>query len=175
MKSCTSSEQAYPGSGTSVGQLLDLAQEYHAAHIQLSLSPNSGLPHASAPARLLAIHAIELYLNAYLLHNGVGPQNLRGLQHDLSKRTALAIEHGLMLRKRTAAHLSNMHAAREYLSARYGPELAGTWSEMNRLTATLQEVFQKVEMKLSARLCRDPATQSDIAITNLQVRDEPYV
>ncbi len=151
MKSPTSSEQAYPGSGTSVGQLLDLAEEYHAAHIQLLLSPNSGLPHASAPARLLAIHAIELYLNAYLLHKGVGPQSLRGLQHDLSKRTALAIEHGLVLRKRTADHLSSMHAAREYLSARYGPDLAKTWSELNRLTATLQEVFKKVYPPLTCR------------------------
>lgn len=152
MKTSLSSEDSYPGSATSIGQLLDLAQEYHAAHYQLSISPNSGLPHASAPTRLLAIHAIELYLNAFLLHNGVSPQSLRGLQHDLAKRTALAIEHGLTLRKRTADHLSNMHAAREYLSARYGPDLANTWSELNRLTATLQEVFKKVNASLSGRL-----------------------
>ncbi|WP_159832467.1 hypothetical protein [Novosphingobium sp. TCA1] len=146
------SKENYPGSCASVGQLLDLAEEYHAAHNRLVTNPNSGLPHASAPARLLAIHAIELYLNAYLLHNGVSQQIVRGLQHDLSKRTVLAIEHGLNLRKRTEAHLMKLHAAREYLSARYGPDLAETWSEMSSLAATLQDVFKKVRSSLHGRL-----------------------
>lgn len=128
-----------------MAQLLALAQEYHAAHNHLMVRPNSGQAHASAPARLLAIQAIELYLNAFLRNAGESPQTIRGLQHDLGKRTALTIQRGLVLKKRTAEHLMALTATREYLSSRYGPELSSTWSNMNRIAATLQELFEKVD------------------------------
>ncbi len=122
----TNGSSPYPGSEASIAQLLALAQEYHAAHNHLMVRPNSGQAHASAPARLLAIQAIELYLNAFLRHAGENPQTIRGFQHDLGKRTALAIERGLVLKKRTAEHLMALTATREYLSSRYGPELSST-------------------------------------------------
>jgi len=135
----------YPGTEASVAQLLALAHEYHAAHNHLMVRPNSGQAHASAPARLLAIQAIELYLNAFLRNVGESPQTIRGLQHDLGKRTALAVEKGLILKKRTADHMMALTATREYLSSRYGPELSSTWSNMNRIAATLKELFEKVD------------------------------
>ena len=97
-----------------------------------------------APATLCAIHAIELYLNAFLLHRGRPAPELRGHFHDLVGRAELAKEHGLVLRARTAAHLAKVTRDREYLISRYGPEKLSTLSEVNRLVATLDEIAKKV-------------------------------
>lgn len=97
-----------------------------------------------APFRLAAIHAVELYLSALLLHAGHEPGRVRALQHDLAARADLSIKLGLKLRKRTANHLKTMATAREYLVTRYGPELSGSLSQVNRLSATLEEVATKV-------------------------------
>ena len=53
------------------------------------------------PYRLLALHAIELYLNAYLLDRGYAAADVRRLQHDLAVRTERAVRAGLVLRVRT--------------------------------------------------------------------------
>jgi hypothetical protein len=66
------------------------------------------------------------------------------MQHDLAQRAEWARLCGLQLRKRTAAHLSAMMGNREYLVTRYGPEMTSTASQINRLTATLEEVANKV-------------------------------
>lgn len=50
----------------------------------------------------------------------------------------------LKLRKKTAAHLVTMTEKREYLISRYGPEIASQHSELNRLSATLDEVMAKI-------------------------------
>jgi hypothetical protein len=62
----------------------------------------------------------------------------------MAARTDLAISGGLHLRKRTATHLHAMAESREYLVTRYGPEMTTTVSQINRLTATLDEVASKV-------------------------------
>ncbi|RYE91724.1 MAG: hypothetical protein EOO77_47790, partial [Oxalobacteraceae bacterium] len=115
----------YPGTSASLSQLLDLAQAYLAAAYKL-MDYDTGNPLASAPVRLVSIQALELYLNAFLVTSGEGVLTIRGLQHDLGKRSALAIEKGLVLRKRTEAHLLSLSDSREYLTSRYGPELSGT-------------------------------------------------
>jgi hypothetical protein len=91
-----------------------------------------------------------LYFNALLLHLGKEPSSVRGLQHDLAARAELAIESGLVLRKRTTAHLKAMAVSREYLVTRYGPELTSTLSQVNRLAATLDEVAAKVRVFIQA-------------------------
>jgi hypothetical protein len=48
------------------------------------------------------------------------------------------------LRELTLKHLGELSESREYLVTRYGPELASTASQINRLTATLGEVAKKV-------------------------------
>ncbi|WP_415914732.1 hypothetical protein [Rhodopseudomonas palustris] len=127
-----------------------MAEEYRkAAHVLLQLG-RRGAPLSHAPCRLSAIHAIELYLNALLIIKGHERSQIRALQHDLAARTALAIASGLLLRKRTAAHLSAMTGNREYVVTRYGPEMAATISQINRLTATLDEVAAKVAAILKA-------------------------
>ncbi len=134
----------YPGDLATPRQVFDLAEEYRkASHALLQLG-RPGKPLTRAPFRLTAVHAIELYLNALLLQRGHAPNQIRKLQHDLWARTELATATGLHLRRRTMEHLQSLSRSREYLVTRYGPELAATTSQVNRLTATLDEVAKKV-------------------------------
>ncbi len=108
-----------------------------------------GHPLSLAPFRLAAIHALELYLNALLRHEGHAPPEIRGLQHDLALRSELVQQSGLTLRKRTAAaHLEALAKTREYLVTRYDPELVKAASHINRLMATLEEVSQKTTERI---------------------------
>lgn len=108
-------------------------------------------PLSHIPRRFLALHAIELYLNAFLLAKGVDHQTIRGLQHDIGERSRRAIDAGLILRKRTAQHLASLSFNREYLVTRYGPEMTATLSQVNRVTATLDELAQKVLTVVAAK------------------------
>ena len=138
----------YPGELATPTELMQLAIEYHkAAELLLTLGRRQQ-PLSRAPFRLTAIHAIELYLNAFLLHSQHSPAALRGLQHDFDTRTSMAMGNGLILRSRTVDHLRSMDINREYLVSRYGPELASTSSQINRLMATLGEVANKVIAKM---------------------------
>ncbi len=121
-----------------------LAHEYRKASDVLLGLGRRGAPLSRAPFRLTAIHAIELYLNAFLLERGHPAAFIRGLQHNLSERAELALSGGLSLRKRTAEHLRSLSAGREYLTSRYAPERSETMSQINRLMATLEEVANKV-------------------------------
>lgn len=139
----TGDRSAYPGEKATTDDLRRLADEYRgAAHILLSLS-RPGEPLSRAPFRLSAIQAIELYLNALLLHLGYEHSQIRGLNHDLAERADLASQGGLRLRQRTLTHIRHLVRDREYLVTRYGPEMCGTVSEINRLVATLDEVAAK--------------------------------
>lgn len=142
----TSCDKPYPGELATPFQVRLLAQEYQRAAHALQQLGRRGEPLSRAPYRLSAIHSIEPYLNALLLAQGQEPTKIRGLQHDLATRTDLAIASGLKLRKRTAAHLRSVAETREYLVTRYGPEMSGTASQINRLTATLDEVAKKVTL-----------------------------
>ena len=136
--------QAYPGEFAAPYMIRRLADEYRSAAHLLLPHGRRGDPLSRAPYRFAAIHAIELYLNAFLLKQGHEAGVVRGMQHHLSARTHLAIESGLRLRKRTETHLHAMTGNREYLVTRYGPEMTATVSQINRLAATLDEVAKKV-------------------------------
>ncbi len=90
----------------------------------------------------MAIHAVELYLNAMLLAAGHPPVELRRMHHDLASRAELASAK-LALRRRTLEHLLILSRTREYLTTRYDPGATAA-SELNRLAATLAEVGEKV-------------------------------
>jgi hypothetical protein len=134
----------YPGDAASVVDLIRHADAFRLAAYALMATSPKNAPSSGAPFGLCAVHAIELYLNALLQHFGATPSKIRGMQHDLAARTSLAIEKGLVLRKRTAAHLAAMHETREYLILRYGPEIITRTSQTNRLSATLEEVSRRV-------------------------------
>lgn len=144
-------QKDYPGQSATALQVFQLAREYHTAAKSLVQQGRRGVPLSWAPCRFSAIQAIELYLNAFLLHTGLDASAVRGLQHNFAKRTDRAIVGGLTLRKRTAAHLAGMEGSREYLVTRYGPEMTGTVSQINRLIASLEEVAAKVDTILTKR------------------------
>ena len=139
-----SADDFYPGDLATAAQFPKLAQEYHRAAERLreAIKPQDAI--STAPFRLSAIHAIELYLNALMRHSGVEAANIRGMQHNLSKRVQPVSELGLRLRKNTAAHLVSLTQKREYLVVRYGPEQTSKTSQINRMEATLNEIAKKV-------------------------------
>lgn len=135
-------QKFYPGESATPRQIAALANEYRLAANALLQTGRRGVPLSRAPYRFVAIHAIELYLNALLLAGGCPSVALRKMHHDLTTRSALAVDQ-LRLRKRTLAHLATLSATREYLTTRYAPEPSAA-SELNRLAATLAEVAEKV-------------------------------
>lgn len=137
--------------------MVRLAASYHDAASALALTGKRGDQMSCAPYRLLAIHAIELYLNAWLLNYGHSPVSVRKLQHDLGVRAALAMAGGLAIRRKTAKHLQDLDAAREYLVTRYDPQMGPSLSQLTRLQATLADVSKKVSCVLLAQI---PAEKS---------------
>ena len=138
--------EAYPGSGAEPEDILELAAIYYEAAIALFENAKKGAPLSYAPARLCSIHSIELFLNAFLRHEGKTPKEIRDRWHNLADEAFVS---KLRLRKKTAAHLEAITAKREYLISRYAPELASQQSELNRLTATLEEVKDKASTYLN--------------------------
>lgn len=145
----------YPGSEATVGQLLSLADQFYVAAMTLTANPANYA--ALAPTRFCAIHAIEIYLNAFLRFRDVPIKQLRGLQHDLAERMGMAISAGLFLRAKTREHILRMNDRREYLVVRYGPEQSNDLSEMNRVLATLKDVSSKIR----ATILNQPYDQAD--------------
>lgn len=142
-KSCDG--PAYPAKAAGVRGILNLAKQYQDAASKLGEGSSKSNP---APRRLLALHAMELYLNAFLLAKGVDPAMIRGFRHDLGERTRIASEVGLVLRKRTVAHLTTLSASNEYQIIMYAPELTSTLSQVNRVMATVDELSRTVRMAL---------------------------
>ena len=136
-------QKFYPGEAATPEQIVLLANEYRSAALALLPTGRRGEPLSRAPYRLLAIHAIELYLNALLLAAGQTPANLRRMHHNLAARAELPLGLKLGLRKRTLAHLQTLSETREYLITRYDPATSSA-SQLNRLHATLTEVAEKV-------------------------------
>ena len=134
-------EGPYPGAAAGVDQIADLANAYYTAALVLLRSAETEAPLSMAPARLCAMHAIELYLNAFLRHQGVPAAQVRARMHNLADPAAFA---ALGFRRRTEMHLSTMSETREYLISRYAPEQIRQHTEINRLQATLVEVMTKV-------------------------------
>lgn len=139
---------SYPGSTAAPADIAALADEYRRASIDLVRAGRKGEPLSRAPGRLCAIHAIELYLNAFLLAGGTPPEQVRSHFHNLAALAERAIASGLDLRKRTSEHLRKVTEDREYLVSRYGPEMTSTLSELNRLMATLEEVSKKTRIRI---------------------------
>ena len=134
------SENPYPGSLATVREIIDLANEYyHAANVLFQRAQKEA-PLSYAPARFCAIHAIELYLNAFLRHEGIAPEQIRRRMHNLADPTFVTT---LKLKKKTAQHLETIVAKREYLIARYAPDQYSQHTELNRLSATMAEIMMK--------------------------------
>jgi len=135
---------------TTPKELVELAQSFVAASETYLTLNKKTKSLAQAPYRFNAIHAIELYLTAYLQLNKHEPGEIRDLQHNLKERTARATKAGLVLRKRTISHLGKMTSTREYVETRYHPAALKKLSQPTQLLATLKEVREKVEKAVAA-------------------------
>ena len=109
----------YPGDAATPSAVLALANEYRIAAELIVQNGRRKEPRSRAPFRMVAIHAIELYLNALLLHSGLDTKAIRGLHHNLAARADVAAAAKLSLRKRTMSHLQTLSVTREYLTTRY--------------------------------------------------------
>src|SRR5215217_4774628 len=147
MQSIVTVQADYPGSKCGPAELLALAIEFERAAMDVLKNYKNGRTISAAPFRLLCIHAIELYLNAFLRQSGEPSSDIRGLRHNLGARLALMDKHKLVLKVKTRQHLESMSANREYLTSRYAPD-AQMLSQLNRLQATLLEVREKVTSRL---------------------------
>lgn len=130
-------------------ELAELASSFSEATNTLLGLCKKGQPLSHAPYRFAAIHAIELYLTAYLQLRNHEPKKIRELQHDLSQRTTKATEAGLKLRKRTIEHLRELTSNREYVETRYRPTTLKNLTQPNAIMATLRDVQGKVTKALS--------------------------
>lgn len=136
----------YPGDTAEFDEIADLANVYYEAAMALFPLGRKGSLHSYAPARLCSIHAIELFLNAFLRREGLANANIRARCHNLADEDFVS---KLDLRKKTSEHLAVMTRKREYLISRYAPELAHQHTELNRLQATLIEVRDKTVAHLA--------------------------
>ncbi len=133
----------YPGTATSIPEIMDLAAQYHQAAAVLVLNAEQvggPGPVRYGPARFCAIHAVELCLNAFLRLEGAPPKAVRARMHNLADDRFVTT---IGLRRKTAQHLHSLTAQREYLIARYAPDLLAQQSQLNRMMATLVEVQAK--------------------------------
>ncbi len=140
----------YPGDAMAARQTLELANEFRNAAKTL-LKLNRRDPLSMAPYRLASLHALELYLSAYLRVHGHDNPAIRKTGHRFGDKAKLASEHGLVLRVKTFEHLHDLTDKREYLVTRYDPMLLATTSQVNRLEATLEEVFRKVSLAIDEK------------------------
>ncbi|WP_244497527.1 hypothetical protein [Ensifer sp. Root142] len=89
---------AYPDQSAKVRDILALATQYRDAAVTLGEGVSkSGHP----PRRLLALHSIELHLNALLLAKGLDRDTVNGLQLDLGERTRRAVS---LIKQRVSRH-----------------------------------------------------------------------
>ena len=145
---------SYPGEHSSPSDLRKLADEFKRAAEALQTIGRSGRAMSYAPYRIAALHAVELYLNALLLHEGVAAKRLRGNGHDCALRARSAATFGLKLDERTLGHLQAMAGDREYLVARYAPEHCGQLTAITRVAATLRQVAERTTALIAKRPCR---------------------
>ncbi|WP_317057491.1 hypothetical protein [Roseovarius rhodophyticola] len=146
MKDFSQTSSSYPGSDACAAQILELAEAYYDAANALFDTAKKNGPLSYAPARLCSIHAIELFLNAFLRNRGESAESIRARMHNLADEEFVT---KLILKKKTAKHLQEMTKRREYLISRYAPERASQHTELNRLTATLEEVRAKTNKYLA--------------------------
>ena len=116
-----------------------------------------GTTHSDAPIRFLFSHAIELYLKAFLLLNGVTVEDLRGraLGHNLKSLTSKAVKLGLNVSKE---HREWIGLANEAILDRYIETGSRTVLLPNSLTAICSNLHEQIgpAAHLAAGLTRKP-------------------
>jgi hypothetical protein len=100
---------------TPIGIFL-LADAYLDAAREADRNPHK---HSNGPTRLLAYHACELFLKAFLRERGEDVDTLRDYGHDLTRMIESAKEKGLLPAKKAEAAILRVVAKKDYVRARY--------------------------------------------------------
>jgi hypothetical protein len=140
-----------PGDSMDALSTLALAAEYAQASKALRKLGRMRQAQSYAPFRFAALHAIELYLSAYLRLHGLDNAELRSTGHRFCAKTELATQHGLRLRKKTHAHLIELSGNREYQAVRYDTTMLALLTKINRLEATRDEIAAEVTRIVEAK------------------------
>lgn len=130
---------------TSIG-LFILADDY----LNAARTAAAGVKSArSGPVRLLALHACELFLKAYLRETGSTHASMRKLNHDLAAHADLAMERGLALGKARYNDLRVVTEIKDYVGARYraGGD-AGLFSSAGASVRLTEAVREEVRVAL---------------------------
>ena len=112
-----------------------------------------GVSHERSPVEFLYWHAIELFLKAFLLADGMCEANLRSpaYGHDLTALTREATNRGLQLKCRDGHLLALMPTKADMIELRYltlGPKIV---PELEELEATCGNLYCVVGLALRER------------------------
>jgi HEPN domain-containing protein len=130
----------YPGDHIDGVALLGMAKSYHEAadRLRAALTPCKNGDYA--PWRLLALHAIELYLSAAMLRHDHDMAVVRSSSHDLEKKLNLLLKDGMRFSEKTCHVLRLVSQDRHYVRARYAPDMVKEMMPITRLNAALSDV-----------------------------------
>jgi|OM-RGC.v1.024672236 hypothetical protein len=122
--------------------VLVLAAKYAEAADCLFAEHRRSQSDLNLPARLCALHAVELYLHAFLRYRGASAKQLRtrnhGLWHDEFNRC-------LDLDAKTRQHLQDLSDQKAYLSVRYPNDPVQRPCPINRMERTLEAIREKAD------------------------------
>lgn len=100
--------------------IFDIARSFDQAASLVTASPGAPTRLSTwGPVRLLYYHACELYLKAYLRLHHWDVDQLRALNHDLSRMLDEAIAAGLKVAPQTVAQIRKAAAKNDYVRIRY--------------------------------------------------------
>lgn len=122
--------------------VLDLAGKYAEAAEYLFAEHRRSKPGLNLPARLCALHAMELYLHAFLRFRGATAKQIRARNHGLWHEEFNLC---LGLDAKTCQHLQDLTNGREYLSVRYPLEPDRQPCPLNRMERTLEAIREKAD------------------------------
>jgi hypothetical protein len=122
--------------------VLDLAGNYRAAADHLFAAFRNGNRQFDLPARLCALHAVELYLHAFLRFRGVACGHIKARHHNLWHEEFC---HRLELDAKTSQHLKDLSENREYRAVRYPDGQQARLSQTNRMARTLGAIREKAD------------------------------
>ena len=121
-----------------------------------SLQRKEHVTHSDSPTEFLYWHAIELFLKAFLLADGVPLDKLRKgkFGHNITNLTAEAKKRKLPLTTKDQALLSFMPSTEDMIELRYLKVGARTRPEFFEIEATCQSLYQLVAVELRNRSVR---------------------
>ncbi len=103
----------------------------------------------NSPARLLAYHAIELFLKTFLRSHGEEVTKLRSYNHDLTGMLGAAIAYGLSPSSKVVDRLRQVEDNNDYVRCRYVVSRATSDMRPETVVALAQDIRECVRLALN--------------------------